>query len=424
MTSGRFHRIEISSIVVDRDARQRKQIKDAHVKNLAYSIGKRGLIHPVVISNERVLVTGECRLAACKELGWTHINAQYTDELSPHDLRAIELEENVKRLDLTWEEQSLAVLEYHEHRTADEPTWSQAKTAEAIGLSAESVSGYVRVAKALRQGDPQVTEAPMLSTALGIVNRRERRQEALDVENFERIERPEVPVGADSILTTSFLDWAPQYSGPRFNFIHMDFPYGIDADKHVQGAADTHGGYSDTFDTYHNLLHCLCSNILRLSQESSHLMFWFSMQHYQFTFDYLSSNSPFIIDPIPLVWLKSDNSGIIPDPQRGPRRIYETAFFGSRGDRPVVRCKSNAYAAPSVRDIHMSIKPEPMLRHFFEMFVDETTSLLDPTCGSGSSLRAAESLGARFVQGLEINESFAEGARLELAKFRRLRRAS
>jgi len=404
--------------------RQRREIKDSYINNLAYSINKRGLIHPIVVSNEHVLVAGECRLAACKHLGWTHINVQYTDELSPHDLRAIELEENIKRMDLTWQENSTAVLEYHEHRLAEDPTWTQAKTSDAIGLVESVVSSQMKVARELRKGDDLVSSASMYSTALGVINRREHRQAALDTENFERIERPEINTISDSILITSFLEWAPQYSGQRFNFLHIDFPYGINADKHVQGAADTHGGYSDTFDNYHELLHCLCSNVLRITQESSHLMFWFSMQHYQFTFDYLSNNSPFLIDPIPLVWLKSDNSGIIPDPQRGPRRIYETAFFGSRGDRPVVRCKSNAYAAPTVRDIHMSIKPEPVLRYFFEMFVDETTSMLDPTCGSGSSLRAAESLGASLVQGLEINESFAEGARLELAKFRRLRSAS
>jgi DNA modification methylase len=49
--------------------------------------------------------------------------------------------------------------------------------------------------------------------------------------------------------------------------------------------------------------------------------------------------------------------------------------------------------------------------------------MLDPTCGSGSSLRAAESLGAKYVLGLEINKDYANLAREALEKSRRLRKA-
>ena len=69
----------------------------------------------------------------------------------------------------------------------------------------------------------------------------------------------------------------------------------------------------------------------------------------------------------------------------------------------------------------MSEKPEPMLRHFFGMLVDENTVLLDPTCGSGSALRAANSLGARFVLGLERNAEFAGIAQDALARARKLK---
>lgn len=122
--------------------------------------------------------------------------------------------------------------------------------------------------------------------------------------------------------------------------------------------------------------------------------------------------------------MKSDGAGILPDPERGPRQIYESCFLGSRGDRKIVRAKSNAYAAPTVRERHMSEKPEPMLRHFFEMLIDQNTVLLDPTCGSGSALRAAESLGAKYVLGLEKSGEFAELAKDSLNRSRRLRRAT
>lgn len=61
-------------------------------------------------------------------------------------------------------------------------------------------------------------------------------------------------------------------------------------------------------------------------------------------------------------------------------------------------------------NIHMSEKPRPVLQHFFRLFVDENTRFLDPTCGSGNAVRAADDMGAKSVQGLEINPEFCEGA--------------
>lgn len=58
------------------------------------------------------------------------------------------------------------------------------------------------------------------------------------------------------------------------------------------------------------------------------------------------------------------------------------------------------------------------------MFVDKTTRMLDPTCGSGAALRAADALEAAHVLGLEINKQFAEEAAIALEESRRTRNGS
>jgi len=70
----------------------------------------------------------------------------------------------------------------------------------------------------------------------------------------------------------------------------------------------------------------------------------------------------------------------------------------------------------------MSTKPITVLASFFKMFVDSTTTMLDPTAGSGSSLRAGEEAGASFVAGLELNPEFASRANLTLNKARLTRK--
>jgi len=68
----------------------------------------------------------------------------------------------------------------------------------------------------------------------------------------------------------------------------------------------------------------------------------------------------------------------------------------------------NNILAPVAKTIHMSEKLIPMLKHFFRMFVDENTRLIDPTCGSGTAVRIAEEMGAHSVLGLEIDPKFCQ----------------
>lgn len=417
MTSGEFHSILLSSITVLREARQRRELKG--IDDLADSIRRLGLINPVTITRENILVAGERRFMAVSALGWTHIPAQYIDELDPSAIEEIELEENIKRVDLPWPDQVAAVRRIDEINRARDPEWTATRTAEKIGLSQNRVSELLTVAKAI-EAEPELAKEAKLSVAAGKISRREQRKSELAKELFLTPES-EVAFG-ESILVEDFFSWAPSYHGPRFNFLHCDFPYGINADKHDQGGAATHGGYDDSEETYWSLLHCLASNERRICADSCHIIFWFSMDYYSQTLDFFDRNTDFWVNHFPLIWLKSDGTGILPDPQRGPRRVYETAFFGSRGDRKIVSAVANAYAAPAPSGLHMSEKSEPMLRHFFRMIVDDTTRMLDPTCGSGSALRAAESLGAGHVLGLERDAGFAEGARLALLKARNLRR--
>jgi len=422
MTSGKFDSVLIDSIVVNREERNRRKLEK--ITELALSIRNRGgLIHPIVINREYLLAAGERRLEACKSLGWTHIPVQWLDTLSERERRAIELEENIKRCNLEYDDECRAMDEWHESAVRDDPSWTHEQTAAVLGLERPTVTEHLLVAEAIKSGVIDPEEVKTFSTAKGILMRERERNRAASDELLRSVLSDDEPEPRrEAILQENFIEWAPRYEGPRFNFLHVDFPYGIGADAFNQGSAPAHGGYDDTPETYRALLNCLLNNLDRICAASAHIVFWFSMENYGETLELLRTR--FVVPSHPLIWLKSDNAGILPDPSRGPRRIYETAFFGYRGDRKVVRAVSNAYAAPSVRDSHMSEKSEPMLRYFFGMIVDQHTTMLDPTCGSGSALRAAESLDASRVLGLEIDPTFVDRARLKLRQARNLRELS
>ena len=392
---------------------------------------------------------------------------RFASDLSPTESAIFELEENIKRRDLEWQELVGAVASIHKLYLDSNPDWTLTETAEALSLTKSHVSKYLKISEFLH--DPKISDASTYAEAYNALTRRDQRaigdalQEMFDT--TELVVKPDSPAGSNpdvslgerssslrngfppapslgdasisdlvapaqpavSIHQLSFLDWAPSYSGPKFNLIHCDFPYGIDV--FAGGQASGSGGpkYDDSQDIYWQLLTCFCQNLSRFMSIAGHIMFWYSGRRdgEAKTKDFIRANAPSLrVFDLPLVWVKSDNSGLVTDVRRQPRHIYETCLLLSRGDQHLVQPMADAYVSPSDRSLHPSCKPEPMLRHFMTMLVDTNTRFLDPTCGSASSLRAAESLGAREVLGLEIDPEYFETSTRALRKFRSLRRAS
>lgn len=407
MLSETFSTIRVDEIYVKRNERIRKTISEDAVDDLAASIIRcGGLIHPIVIDRENTLIAGETRLRAIKKLGWERIAFQYFDSLDEREQLLIELEENVKRKDIEWKEKCDAMLKFHNIQIAAESDWTVTKTAEAMGYSVSQVSSILGVAEELEKGNKLVLAAPKLTTAKAIVARAKERQQH-DMANV--IADTAGPKKTDTILQMDFKVWAEAYAGPKFNLVHCDFPYGINFQSTGQGAVKEFGAYKDSPRIYWELLDTMLDNIDSIFAESAHLIFWFAMNNYAETFERLSEY--FVVDPFPLIWYKSDNTGILPDFNRGPRRVYETAFFCARGDRKIIQAVSNLFGAPAIKTIHANEKNETMLRHFFRMCVDENTRMLDPTCGSGTAVRAAKAMGSQEVLGLEIDPEFANAAR-------------
>lgn len=427
MLSGQFTNVPVETIIVLPD-RQRKEIDEGHIQSLAESIRVRGLIHPIVIRRDHTLVAGECRLRAHQLLGFDHILVQYVEDMPEIELELLELEENVKRKNLTWQEEVLAVVRYHKTQKTAKENWTIAKTAEELGMSDASVINCILVE---RNFDiEEVAKATNFSTAKNFASRREERQQTqakreLNDEisaTFTPVEKTITEVGAPNpretpraeIVCQSALEWfqAPTLTG--INFLHCDFPYGIGTgDKIGQSGAKAMGGYADGAEIYFELLEAMTAHQEKFLSSSSHLIFWFSMTHYVRTREILEAAGWRVFLPL-LIWHKSDNAGILADPARVPRNITEVALLASFGDRKIVRSVANAYSGPTTKKFHMSEKPYAMLSHFFRMFVDESTVMLDPTCGSGMAIKVSNDMGARNSLGLELNPDYALDAKRNL----------
>lgn len=445
-------------LVVDR---QRSELNMQSVEALAESIRRRGLIHTVLVEEGTLrLIAGENRLAAYRMLHERHgeeyakIPARLAQDPTRDEMIALELEENIRRSELGWQDTARAIAAYHDtlgniHGAA----WRLEDTGAAINMQPPTISRYITVARELAKGNELVTKATGLAAAYNALNRARDRQmnrelnnliigdagvsapapsrreeRALERENEDDWNTATTPNEEYPLIHGDFIKWAADYSGRRFNFVHCDFPYGISWDKSKKGGTSSFTrsaaqAYDDSIETYAALIHALFENRARLLEPECHIMFWLSARYdyHELTRELILSLAPDArIDSCPLIWHRADSSGVLPDPARGGRRTYETALQITLGDRKIVRAVDMSVALASHRADrhHISQKPDEVLRHFFRMYVDDSTDVLDPTCGFGGALRAAEFLGARSVLGIEQNLEIATNAYRECLAFR------
>jgi ParB/RepB/Spo0J family partition protein len=467
----KFERIPLGQIQVDRATRQRREID---TKGLAASIRKNGVLNPIIVEYSGLhpesglplynLIAGERRLLASRELGLPDIPVRLYNSLSYIERRIIELEENLKRTDLGWIDMIRATGEIHDLYCSLDSDWTLGETADALSISQSQLSIQMRVYNELDE-NPKLLEAGTLREAYNLIARVDNRMmgdtlaDILEIANAPLEQRQQViqgqtnqiqpntavgtsvaefgpgsavvplrqvgPSVGQTILHESFLRWAPNYSGRKFNFIHCDFPFGVDVFGGQQGGRDASEiQYQDTKQVYFELLDCLCDNLERVMSVSAHLMFWYSIRYHQQTLDIFRAKCPSLKFTIyPLIWHKSDNAGIASRPDQ-PRHIYETCLLASRGNRALVQIKGDLHSCPTDKKWHPSTKPEPMLKHFMTMFIDEHSTVLDPTCGGGSALRVAEELGASYVLGMDSDEATVGLARTALRQHRATRAAS
>jgi ParB-like chromosome segregation protein Spo0J len=135
--------IEISKIVVPPE-RQRTDFNAKRLEELNDSISRLGLFHPVVLRDDgATLVCGERRLRVLgkRDTAYRHNGASVNpgwipyvrlSELPPDLLEEAELDENIKRVDLTWQERARAIAKLDALRKRQNPEHSASDTAREI----------------------------------------------------------------------------------------------------------------------------------------------------------------------------------------------------------------------------------------------------------------------------------------------------
>lgn len=151
-------KIPLTQILIE--DRQRLDLGD--VDSLARSLTRYGQIQPIVLrQSDNRLVAGGRRCAAASKLGWPDIDFVYREDLSDSTLGELELEENIRRKQISWQEQCLAIRQIHTKKSKESAleskSWGHRETAEMLGIGGHSnVYTAIKVAQRLEQ-DPTRT---------------------------------------------------------------------------------------------------------------------------------------------------------------------------------------------------------------------------------------------------------------------------
>lgn len=419
--------IEVSKILVAPN-RQRKEIDPEALVELSNSIVALGLIHPIVVRADGeliVLVAGERRITAISTLwalgdSYTHeskdvpegmIPATFLNDLDPLDAMEMELDENIRRADLTWQERSETTSKIYELRRLQgekrgetvPPSTGQIASQVYPDLHPDRGQDTVRkeliLAKHLK--DPEVRAAKTADEGIKIIKRKEEsaRQSALG-------ESVGKTFGQHShrLFQGNCLDILKTEPAGQFDVILTDPPYGIDAqDFNDSGGKANAAGhtYDDSLDNWLSLMQHFVVECFRLAKPQAHAYIFCDVDNFVRLRE-LMGVSGWRVFRTPLVW-HNPTSQRAPWPQMGPHRRYQLCLYAVKGDRPVLKLAPDVVTYASDQNLGWAAqKPVALYQDLLTRSTRAGDSVLDPFCGSGTIFPAAHGLKVRAM-GVEMD---------------------
>lgn len=428
----KLHIYDFEDIHIE-EGRQRKDLSAEAILDLAGSITQVGLIHPIVVrlddEDRIVLVAGERRIRALEyiwnfgqsarcgeyEIPVNKVPCVYLGEIDPILAFEIELEENIRRKDISWQERAQATARLAKLKSdieGEEP--SPAKLAETLGLSPGSGGGGTP-AQEVRQdlilarhmADPDIAKAASRSDAFKILKRKEEVSRnaalgaAINVQTLSSEHR---------LLKGNCLEILPTLPDASFDVILSDPPYGMEAQDFGDsgGTGGAVGGhfYDDSHDTWIRLMSGLAAEIDRLAKSQAHLYLFCDIDRFAALRDFISTSGVWKCFRTPLVWFNPGGSRA-PWPQSGPQRKSQYILYAVRGNKPVTAMLGDVLTHGSDTNLgHHAQKPVSLYNDLLRRSIRPGDTILDPFCGTGPIFPAAHGLKCKAT-GIELDDAAA-----------------
>lgn len=464
-------KIPVSSIAIR--ARQRQRMDESKLRDLADSIKARGrLIHPINVRPTRpddtydtgdrqgqpiqepwVLLTGGRRYAAHFMLGWSEIEARNYDDISPLEQQVVELEENLIRADITWDEEVAAKARMHQLKVAINPEHTASDTAQELGMDKGNFSRELQLYKEL-QANPDLKK----STSKAAAQRKVSFRQEID-KRIASVKAADLSGIKTRLETADMRDYIRRIPSQSVDLVFPDFPFGIDYDlKGDRPHEAMKGGYVDRATSLHDLLDDVVPHIVRVLKPSGWAACMMGWTNYVYlvkafvgacgthcgyaTVEWnedkqlwqrtssscssktreLDSSEPcrFVTpEDMPWIWYRPNSRQPSMWPELHANNQYELICVVNGGSAKLVRPNvPNVLAFDAIYSdrLHEMQRPHELCKEIISRLTVTGELVLDLCFGSGAHLAAAADL-AREYRGCDINPDNMGPAMSLIAQF-------
>ena len=384
------------------------------LEELKKSIEKVGLIEPIICDENNVLIAGERRLRAHRELKKETIDVKFIKDLNELEKKEIELEENIQREQFTWQEEVSAKAQLHQlkqklHGSAvkghESGGWKVKDTAASLGEAIGTVSMDLQLARGIK-AFPELLKEKSKTTAY---KKLKQKQEAILQEELAKRLESRGLISHPSVIHGNCIEEMAKMEQGSVDLILTDPPYGIDiGDSQTFGRQSSQKTYEDSDEIVFDMLDKAVVQMFRVLKDDRHLFMFCAIDKANRVMDILRKYG-FDVHHIPLIWDKG--SGSYPSQSTSFVHSYEPIIHAIKGKRLLNGTPRDVFpiARTSVTSkIHPSEKPTQLLRDFINLTTLAGEKVLDPFAGSGSTLVAAKETNRQGI-GIELDLAYYNG---------------
>jgi len=388
--------VRISEIQVE-PSRFRKTIEEEPLQELMDSILEHGLLHPLVVRREGLkLISGERRLRAIDRLYSQGKTIRFGDAEVPQgcvpvlvvdrpelQVRALELEENLRRVDLPWQERVAAIAAIHEMKRAESEDWTLKDTADLISemSGAKASVSTVRQAVILNRylSHPEIAHAPSQREAL----RRLCRVAEAQLRQAIAKKDPSSPLANKLVFRQVDAREGLKALEEPVDVYIVDPPYYVG--KHTFWEAQPQDNWGH--------LSALLGEVAQLMAEkgpSAHAYVFCDIRRFP-DLAQLMAKAGWLVWARPFIWVRE---GAQSKYTVGHVHVYETILFAMRGARSLVNLGPDVILCPGVPGGEAQ-KPVELYVELLRRSAYPASVVCDPFCGSGPIFGAAHRLGLK-----------------------------
>lgn len=408
--------VPLNEIIED----DRARVDYGEVGDLSESIKSKGLMQPLVIDSSKKLIAGGRRLRALKILRWETAPCRLYSSLSELQRTELELEENIKRKSLTWQEEIKLTEKMVRLKREQDPSLTIKNDLSGDELSAKTLQRNLFLSK-MSELHPEILKEKDKANAM---RKAERIQESkirkllvqasggqsiMNTSQDGENSIPSFTLNGVTLYNQDCLQGLKNLPNESIDLLITDFPFGVKLDKNADFNKSWDQVYEDdTQDLLTQLLPELAKEFYRVLKEGAHFyIFYPSIFHHQFDTEL---RKYFKLQHVPLIWNKR-TGGTSFAPYRVYTPNYEPILYGWKGEAHKLKapgyCVLNFDNLNGGEKSHPAEKPLELLCYLIDQSSIEGETVLETFSGSGVTLEACVRMNRKGI-GFELSPRWYE----------------